>query len=229
MLYETKNISELHNTICYKSISLKNTDVVTVESDQKEDGTVLATFRITDSSIDRAGDRIISGGVKTDKYEKYGSLIWEHSSSHPDFILGRPVSVKRTQNHIDMTFKFASEEANPLGHRVGKMVKEGLISNVSVGIKIEEYEETKRKGFYPIDVTKSELIEVSLTVKPMNSNATIKEITTEENKNIEEVDKIAEAFVSASKNNKQINDALVNEFAMAIKSCSENCKTSRRD
>lgn len=137
-----------------------------------EDGAIRETFRVTDSGVDREGDVILSSGMDTKVYEAAGSLLWGHRADLPELVLGCPEKIMRNETSIDITFRFATKDENPMGAMVGRMVRSGLVRGVSVGILIEEFSEaTDRGGFMPLNIVRSELLEVSVTPIPSNSRA----------------------------------------------------------
>ena len=145
-----------------------------VSEDTETEG-LWATFRVTDSGVDREGDIILSAGMDTAHYESNGSLLWGHRADRPDFVLGAPVDVQRSETAIDITFRFATPAENPMGAMVGRMVQSGLVSGTSVGILVREYTEAAdRGGFMPLNILASELLEVSVTPIPANPRAVLR-------------------------------------------------------
>ena len=129
-------------------------------------------FRVTDSDVDREGDILLSAGMDTTNYLTSGSLLWGHDASTPHNVLGRPSQIIHNGSSIDVAFEFASE-INPMAAMVEAMVRDGFVSGVSVGIMVREYTEaTDRSGWSPINVIRSELLEVSVTPIPANPRAT---------------------------------------------------------
>ena len=128
-------------------------------------------FRVTDSGIDREGDIILSAGMDIETYSAHGSLIWGHDASVPERVIGKPVEVVRGDSSIDVAFEFASD-INPVAAMVEKYVKQGFVKGVSVGIYVREYTEANdRGGFMPVNIIRSELIEISITPIPANPRA----------------------------------------------------------
>lgn len=137
---------------------------------------VLERFRLTDSGVDREGDVIISSGVDTAQWEANGSLLWGHDPRKPEYVLGAPVEVIRGDSWIDATFRFASEEENPTGAMVYRMIQAGLVRGSSVGLIILEYTEANERGGYmPLNIVRSELLEHSITPIPANPRAVLQE------------------------------------------------------
>lgn len=156
----------LANTACVKGRPL-----VRVAGDGDSDST-LERFRMTDSGVDREGDIIVSAGVDTAQWETYGSLLWGHDPSKPEYVLGAPTEVVKGDTWIDGVFRFASEEENPLGAMVHRMIKAGLVKGSSVGLIIHEWSEAEdRGGWMPMNILRSELIEHSITPIPANPRA----------------------------------------------------------
>ena len=141
-------------------------------SEIREDGAIVETFRVTDAGVDREGDVIITAGIDTTVFEAAGSLLWGHRADAPEFVIGAPESVVRNETSLDVAFRFATEDQNPIGAMVGRMVRAGLVAGTSVGILIREFTEaTDRGGFMPLNILASELMEVSVTPIPANPRA----------------------------------------------------------
>lgn len=197
-IYQTKNAlaclskdaakKELLAMPLVKQVGLRLKDA----SELREDGAIVETFRVTDAGIDREGDIIVTAGMDTAAYETSGSLLWGHRADSPELILGAPESIVRGETSLDIAFRFATEDENPTGAMVGRMVRAGLVAGTSVGILIKEFTEaTDRGGFMPLNILRSELLEVSVTPIPANPRAVRHEASTDET-NIDETLEIAE-------------------------------------
>jgi hypothetical protein len=159
----------------------KGRPLLSVVKEAGTDDAGLERFRLTDSGVDREGDVIVSAGVDTAQWQAYGSLLWGHDPSKPEYVLGAPVDVIKGDTFIDATFRFATEDENPLGAMVHRMIKAGLVRGSSVGLIIREYAEaTDRGGFFPLNILSSELIEDSITPIPANPRAVRQEFPSEE-------------------------------------------------
>jgi len=128
-------------------------------------------FRMTDSDIDRENDVILSAGADTDNFEKYGSILWGHRVDKPEFVLGRPIEVKRGETEIQTVARFLDADANPTADRVLRMIRAGAVRGMSIGLMILEYSEADRSGFMPLDIIRCEIIETSVTPVPVNPRA----------------------------------------------------------
>ena len=132
----------------------------------------LEMFRLTDSAVDREGDIILSAGVDTTQWEQFGSVIWGHNPMDPSYVLGAPQEVIRSDTSIDAILRFASQDENPTGAMVLRMIRSGLVQGGSVGIVIHEWTEAKdRAGMFPMNIVRSELLEFSITPIPANPRA----------------------------------------------------------
>ena len=157
----------LRDTPCHKGRPL-----LSIKESDSESSEGLERFRLTDSGVDREGDIIVSSGVDVTNWAADGSLLWGHDPSRPEYVLAAPVDVIKGETWIDATFRFASEEENPTGAMVYRMIKAGLVRGSSVGLIIHEYvEATDRGGYYPLNILRGELIEHSITPIPANPRA----------------------------------------------------------
>ena len=138
----------------------------------KEDGEPerIMTAVISSASVDRVGDRVLPGAFNNlGKDGKSIPLLWAHDrQSMP---VGKSQWIKN--NHRDKTveakFLFRS---NPQSKDVWDMVKEGFITKVSVGFNVLQDGWVKNDtGGY--DISKAELLEVSLVNIPANRDAVI--------------------------------------------------------
>lgn len=162
-------------------------------------------FRVTDSGIDREGDIILSAGMDIEQYKENGSLLWGHDPSRPDYVLGKPIDVVKTDTSIDVGFQFASE-VNPLAAMVEQMVAKGFVRGVSVGIMIKEYTEANdRAGWMPINVIRSELLEISVTPVPANPRAVAQAGDEIETKEEDEQDDFNDAAIVVNADERCIN------------------------
>lgn len=139
---------------------------------KKEDGTV--SFIASDSSPDRHGDTVQAAGWKLDNFKKNPVLLWAHS--HYDPPVGKVGSIAVVSDKlIADKCAFTSEEENPFGASVGRMVKGGFLNTVSVGFMPLKWE-LRYDGegeFLGYNFIEQELLELSVVPVPAHPNALV--------------------------------------------------------
>jgi HK97 family phage prohead protease len=137
-----------------------------------EDGSRKIRFCFSDSSVDRAGDRIMAAGWKTDNFSANPVALWAHDSSQPP--IGRASNIAVEGDRLMGDIEFAEASVYPFAETIYQLVKNGFISAVSVGfapIKYSFVEDADRK--WGIDYLETELLEISVVPVPCNANALI--------------------------------------------------------
>lgn len=138
----------------------------------------LALFVASDSREDRYGDRIINDGMAVEDFLAGGSILFGHNGNAPEYVMGRPLRVDRAAGETRILMEFSPEGCNPVADMVAKLVSGGFIRGSSVGILIRDAVEAPgRGGWYPLDILKSELVELSITPVPVNPRALAQELT----------------------------------------------------
>lgn len=141
------------------------------------DPTRLALFVASDSREDRYGDRIINDGMSVENFMSGGSILFGHVGWSAECVMGRPIQVDQAKGETRILMEFSPEGVNPVADMVCKQVAGGFIRGSSVGILIREATEAPgRIGWYPLDILKSELVELSITPIPVNPRALAQEI-----------------------------------------------------
>lgn len=126
-------------------------------------------FCITTDSVDRHGDTVSAKGWQTAAYEKNPVVLFAHD--YDSLPVGKSVGVTKFKNGLRSQVKFAPATANPFAEQVYQMCKGGFLNAASVGFIPLEYDEAERDGYYPMDITKSELLEWSIVPVPANGEA----------------------------------------------------------
>lgn len=128
------------------------------------------TAVISSANIDRVGDRVLPGAFKNlGKDGKTIPLLWSHDrSSMP---IGKSVWIKNSHKDKTVVGKFVFRN-NPQSKDVWDMINEGFITKVSVGFNVlsEGWEQNDFQGY---DISKAELLEVSLVNIPANRDAVV--------------------------------------------------------
>jgi HK97 family phage prohead protease len=134
------------------------------------------SFRASSPTIDRHGTRILSEGIDTSKYDHNPIVLWSHDYGSPfstpslDSVIGRTVSHSKSRASFDVVIEFAKHAK---AEQALQMVREGVLSAVSVGfVPIEMHEE--RIGNRTVTVFDSvELLEISLVAVGSNPDALV--------------------------------------------------------
>lgn len=141
---------------------------ITTKEDGEQERTMTAV--ISSASVDRVGDRVMPGAfVNLGKDGKTTPLLWAHDrSSMP---LAKSLWMKNNRQNKTVMGKFVFRN-NPASIDAHDMVKEGFITKVSVGFNVlkDGWEQNDFGGY---DITKAEILEVSLVNIPANRDAII--------------------------------------------------------
>src|SRR5438034_1668785 len=128
----------------------------------------LVWFRATSEAKDRHGTVIESAGVDVEPFLRNPVVGWGHRAirgGDPEDVLGRVDSIERGADFIDVGVRFAEHERAAL---VSKLVRDGFLSAVSVGILPKKTTTKKVSGANTPVIERSELLEIS--VVPVGSN-----------------------------------------------------------
>ena len=135
-----------------------------------DDGAV--SFIASTATPDRYGDTIEQAGWNLSAYQKNPVLLWAHSHSEPP--VGRVVSMSvKDGNLVADRVEFTTDEVNPFGAKVGRMVKAGFLNAVSVGFLPSKFEPRKAAdgSFLGYTFQEQELLELSVVPVPANPEA----------------------------------------------------------
>lgn len=132
-----------------------------------EDRTI--EFVATKEIVDYDGEVVSVKGMDTGKFEKAGVILWAHNQK--DLPIGKPVSTKKVGDELIVKVKFTSEDENPFGNTVYKLIKGGYLKGVSVGFGADmesiSYDKTNNARI----INKSVLHELSVVPVGANSAA----------------------------------------------------------
>lgn len=138
-------------------------------------------FAMSTDDEDLEGDKIYQAGIDTEFLEKYGSVLWGHCTDHPDYVLGRVSHLRREEHKTIVHVQYADADDNPLAQKVRRMVRKGIVSGMSMGFLIREFDIAEnREGMMPLDIWKSQAIETSITPIPCNPQAIVQRGLSEE-------------------------------------------------
>lgn len=119
-----------------------------------------ATFVISDESVDRQGEVIKQNGWDFENFLKNPVILFGHDSY--DLPIGKGVKLWTEGTKTYLTIEFAAAIYDK-AMTIWNMVKNGILNTVSVGFINEEYDNN--------ELTKNELLEVSIVPIPANPNA----------------------------------------------------------
>ncbi len=125
------------------------------------------TFRFiaSDSAVDCMGDSIAASAWQLKRYRKNPTVLFNHDHDAP------VARAKRVWVEADKLFAevaFPAAGANELADEVRSKVESGLLSAMSVGVLYHEWNDRADGGR---NVTKAELLELSIVAVPCNSGA----------------------------------------------------------
>ncbi|WP_168461549.1 HK97 family phage prohead protease [Acinetobacter sp. A1] len=133
------------------------------------DGQRIITAIANSGALDRTNEIVSVQGIEYDE-KNLPPLLWQHQH---DKILGRILSLKKTQKGLEMTAQIAKYETpsdlQQLTDSVWESVKMGVIKSCSIGFRPLDYDRSQGTTVW----LKSELLEVSLVSVPAESGAKI--------------------------------------------------------
>jgi len=124
-------------------------------------------FLISDSQLNRRGDKVMTKGMDFAAYKKNPVVLWCHNDW--DCPIGNAViSVEGDKVFADVTFDVDDEDAAKIAGKVQRRV----IRACSVGLRILAMAQRIKDGGHDgWDITESELLELSIVAVPANSRA----------------------------------------------------------
>jgi HK97 family phage prohead protease len=131
-------------------------------------------FRMSDATIDRHNDTIDPTGWKFEAFMRSGSLLWAHDATR--LPLAKPVELWVERGALYGQFRFPSPGKHAMSDTVFDLFKEGTLKGVSVGFKPMRWEfiaQRLENGQAGVDFKEQELLELSATPVPANSNAVV--------------------------------------------------------
>lgn len=127
-------------------------------------------FVLSDESVDRMGDIIMSDGWDVQAFSRNPIALFNHNSSFP---IGRWKNLRTENKMLRAHLELAPEGTSARIDEIRKLVDAGILRAASVGFRpVEVRPRIGDKGLSIGDIfIKSELIETSLVSIPANSNA----------------------------------------------------------
>ena len=124
----------------------------------------------SDESVDRDNDIIKADGWETANWLKTGSLLYGHDPSSPFNVVGTAHGAKIKDGKLYLYSKLAAKGTSDTHDTIRSLLSQKILKGVSVGFKAKEYAPNDVGGYM---FTKQELLEISLTPVPANSNAQV--------------------------------------------------------
>jgi HK97 family phage prohead protease/HK97 family phage major capsid protein len=127
-------------------------------------------FVLSDESIDRMGDVIMSTGWVLDNFKKHPIALFNHNA---DFPIGKWHNLRVENGSLRGHLQLAKKGTSARINEILSLVEQGILQAVSVGFHPIEDEPLKAAngGWAGSRFTKQELIETSLVSVPANPNA----------------------------------------------------------
>lgn len=131
-------------------------------------------FRMSDGTIDRHNDTIDPAGWKFEGFLRSGSMIWAHDASQ--LPIAKPVELWIERGALFGQFRFPAPGKSEFADTVFELFKDGTLRGVSVGFSPKRWEfiaQRQENGHPGVDFKEQELLELSATPVPANSNAVV--------------------------------------------------------
>jgi HK97 family phage prohead protease/HK97 family phage major capsid protein len=126
-------------------------------------------FILSDETIDRMGDTILSDGWDIESFSKNPIALFNHN---PSFPIGKWSGLRVENKGLRGKLQMAPEGTSDRIDEIRRLIDAGILKAVSVGFRDLESEPMDRKNpFGGLRFLKQELIETSLVAVPANPNA----------------------------------------------------------
>jgi len=127
-----------------------------------------ATFVISDESVDRQGEVIKQDGWDLENFKKNPVVLFGHDSWK--LPIGKAIKIYAEGDKTYAVIEFAVEIYDK-AKTIWEMVKAGILNTVSVGFMNNEY--LDGDDYENVQLTKNELLEISIVPIPANPNAIV--------------------------------------------------------
>ncbi len=122
-------------------------------------------FIMSDESIDRDGDIIMSDGWDLKEFKKNPVALAHHDATK---IIGRWKNVKVHNKQLTGDLELAPDDVGAFQRAINKLISGGFLKAVSVGFRATEHEPREEGGYRFL---KQSLFETSVVAVPSNSSA----------------------------------------------------------
>lgn len=179
-LYSLKDRNEgrrFFKDICDKDgkiqdpIEIRKSYIITKEENESAGDLFSVKFNLSDSSIDRDQERVLTDGWDLKNYLANPIVLWAHDSSRP--AIGK-MSDLLVKDRLSGIVTFVDKAIDHFGWSIGQKVDQGFINAGSVGFLPKEWkfiEDPKDEAW--LEIQKQELYEFSICNVPANANATV--------------------------------------------------------
>ena len=135
------------------------------------------TFVLSDESVNSYGFRIVTSGISLERFQKNPIMLWNHTRAWRDaedviLPIGRWENLRKEDGKLLGDTCFDMDD--PFAAKIANKVEKGFIKSCSVGIEKVELSDAPEyllPGQTRMTVTRSMLLEASLTDIPSNANA----------------------------------------------------------
>lgn len=126
-------------------------------------------FILSDESVDRMGDMIMSDGWDVNNFKNNPIALFNHN---PNFIVGSWKNIRVDDKKLRAKLVLAPAGTSRRIDEIRALVDAGILKATSVGFKPVDYELLDKKNpFSGAKFTRQELVETSLVSVPANANA----------------------------------------------------------
>lgn len=128
------------------------------------------TFKISDESLNSYGFWVKSAGINLARFNSNPVMLYDHNQYSMPIGRWENLRIENGELLADAVFDTEDERANEIARKVEK----GFIKGASVGLKVDEMSqgpELMKPGQTRPTLTKSTLMEISITPFPSNANA----------------------------------------------------------
>ncbi len=140
------------------------------DEDEDERNGFSIPFIISDSETDRDNDKVFAKGLSLDNFLKAKApVLWAHDQRGVP--VARAPNTKRVGTKIKSVGEFPSNDLNPFGNMIGRMVLNDFLGAASIGFIPLEWKFMDDRGDFAMDFVKSELLEWSVVPVPANPRA----------------------------------------------------------
>jgi HK97 family phage prohead protease len=126
-------------------------------------------FVLSDESVDRMGDIIMSDGWDVGNFKNNPIALFNHN---PNFVIGMWSNIRVGEKKLKAKLQLAPMGTSKRIDEIRKLVDAGILKATSVGFRPLDYEQLDKKNpFSGSKFIKQELVETSLVSVPANPNA----------------------------------------------------------
>ncbi len=126
-------------------------------------------FIISTRSIDRDNDTIDPMGWDLTAYKNNPVVLFAHD--YASLPIAKATQISAGPDGLKARAEFTTQDLNPMGETVFRMLEKGFLNATSVGFKPREFKQNRERG--GLDFTKQELLEFSVVPVPSNPSALV--------------------------------------------------------